>query len=228
MSAHCCHHSEPAAPNNRHRRVLWAVLAINVAGFVGEMAAGLIAGSASLQADALDFLSDAANYAISLTVLGLALRWRAIAALAKGLSMALFGIWVIGSTAWYAIFATVPRAELMGIAGFLALGANMLCLVILRGFGSGDANMRSVWLCSRNDVIGNVAVIIAASGVFVTESGWPDLVVAAIMAVLAISSSVQVIRQARAELRSWRRLELSASSNGRQAASEERVVSGAR
>ncbi len=200
MSTDCCHH-EPPTPDARYRRVLWSVLGINTAGFLIEMAAGLAAGSASLQADALDFLGDAANYAISLSVFGLTLRWRATAALVKGLSMAVFGLWVIGSTVWYALFSTVPKAEVMGVVGILALAANVLCLVLLTGFRSGDANMRSVWLCSRNDVIGNVAVLLAASGVFVTNTGWPDIAVATIMAALALWGAVQVIRQARAELR---------------------------
>ncbi len=200
MSTFCCH-PKPATPDTRHRRILWAVLGINAAGFVIEMVAGLAAGSASLQADALDFLGDAANYAISLSVFGLALRWRATAALVKGLSMVAFGLWVVGSTVWYAVFATVPKAEVMGSVGVLALVLNVVCLVLLTGFRSGDANRRSVWLCSRNDVIGNVAVLVAASGVFATKEGWPDLAVAAIMATLALSSAVQVIRQARTELR---------------------------
>jgi Co/Zn/Cd efflux system component len=201
MSAHCCHDHAPAGPDPRHRRILWTVLAINAAGFLFEMAAGLAVGSASLQADALDFLGDAGNYAISLLVLGLALRRRAMAAFFKGASMGVFGLWVIGSTAWYAFFATVPRAEVMGIVGLLALAANAACLLLLTGFRRGDANMRSVWLCSRNDVIGNLAVLLAASGVFATDTGWPDIVVAAVIAGFALSAAVQVIRQAHGELR---------------------------
>ncbi|MGJ0622230.1 MAG: cation transporter [Methylocystis sp.] len=228
MSAHCCHHHAPSEPDPRYRRVLWTVLAINAAGFLVEMAAGLAAGSASLQADALDFLGDAANYAISLSVFGLALRWRATAALIKGASMGVFGLWVIGSTAWYAMFAAVPRAEVMGAVGLLALAANVLCLVLLMGFRSGDSNMRSVWLCSRNDVIGNIAVLVAASGVLATDTGWPDLGVAAVMATLAISTSVQVIRQARAELRARHTLDTKASGNIGHSTSEKRAISGAR
>lgn len=201
MTIHCCHDPAPTTSDTRYRRVLWAVLAINAIGFVAEMAAGLAAESAALQADALDFLGDAANYAISLSVFGLALRWRALAALLKGASMGAFGLWVTGSTVWYAVSGTVPRAEFMGGVGLLALGANALCLVLLTGFRRGDANMRSVWLCSRNDVIGNAAVVLAATGVFATTAGWPDIAVAAIMATLALTGAVQIVRHAMAELR---------------------------
>ena len=202
MSTHCCHadHQAPS-PDARHRRVLWTVLGINVAGFLVEIGAGIIAGSAALQADALDFLGDAANYGISLFVLGLALRWRALAALIKGASMGLFGLWVIGSTAYYAVSGTVPHAEIMGVVGLLSLGANITCLMLLTSFRKGDSNMRSVWVCSRNDVIGNLAVLLAASGVFATDTGWPDIAVAAVMAALALWGAAQVTRQATDELR---------------------------
>ncbi len=198
VSAECCHH-EPA-DDARHRRILWAVLAINVVGFATEAAAGLAAGSASLQADALDFLGDAGNYAISLLVLGLAVRWRARAAMIKGGTMAVLGLWVVGSTVWYAVFATMPRAEIMGGVALFALALNAACLALLTRFRSGDANMRSVWICSRNDVIGNLAVLLAALGVFGTGTGWPDLLVAAVMGALALQGAWTVVRQAKGEL----------------------------
>jgi len=205
MSAHCCHdHSTQPQADGRYRRVLWIALAINVAMFLVEIVAGLIAGSASLQADALDFLGDAGNYAISLAVVGLALRARAGAALAKAATMGLFGLWVIGSTVWLALNGMLPSAATMGAVGFAALVANAAVLALLWAYRSGDANMRSVWLCSRNDVIGNCAVLLAALGVFGTGTGWPDIAVAAVMAGLALQGAWLVSRQALAELREAR------------------------
>ncbi|MFW6028200.1 MAG: cation transporter, partial [bacterium] len=158
MSAGCCHHqcetSAAQVRDARYRKVLWAALAINGVMFAAEMVAGLAAGSASLQADALDFLGDAANYGISLFVVGLALRYRAMASLVKGASMGLFGLWVIGMTTWHAISGTLPHAATMGAVGFAALLANAAVFAILWAYRAGDSNMRSVWLCSRNDVIG--------------------------------------------------------------------------
>lgn len=188
----------------RYRRILWLVLAINAAGFLVEIVAGLAAGSAALQADALDFLADTGNYAISLLVFGMALRWRSLAALAKGASMGLFGLWVAGGTIWYAWRGLPPEAGLMGGIGIMALLLNLACLVLLGGFRGGDANMRSVWVCSRNDVIGNVAVMGAALGVFGSGAGWPDIAVAAIMSALAVWGARQVIGQALDERRQER------------------------
>jgi Co/Zn/Cd efflux system component len=165
------------------------------------MVAGLAAGSASLQADALDFLGDAANYAISLGVAGLALAWRARAALAKGATLLMLGFWVIAGTAWHAYWGALPAAEVMGSVGLVALIANAGVALMLYRYRTGDANMRSVWICSRNDVIGNVAVMLAALGVFGTGTGWPDVIVAAIMAALGIGGGWQIMRHALAELR---------------------------
>ena len=184
-----------------YRRVLWTVLGINAAMFVVEVGAGLAAGSASLQADALDFLGDAANYAISLLVVGMALRYRASAALAKGASMGLFGVWVIGTVLWHAWHGTLPNAFTMGAVGLAALAANAASFGLLWAYRNGDANMRSAWICTRNDVLGNLAVLCAAAGVFGTGTGWPDVVVAAIMAALALQGAATVIRQSFAELR---------------------------
>src|SRR3954462_14049773 len=183
------------------RRALWIALAVNAGMFLAEIVAGVAAGSASLQADALDFLSDAANYAISLGVAGMALTWRARAALLKGASLGLLGLWVLASTAWHAYAGTLPQAEVMGVVGMLALLANAGVAIMLYRYRGGDANMRSVWICSRNDAIGNVAVILAAAGVFGTGTGWPDFIVAAIMAVLGISGGWQIVKQAAGELR---------------------------
>lgn len=195
----CCQ-PRPAI-DARFRRVLWIVLFINAAMFAGELAAGLMARSVALQADALDFLGDAANYAVSLFVLGLSLRWRASAALLKGAAMGVFGLWVIGSTVYHLLVPGAPAAIVMGAVGVVALAANALSAGLLFAFRGGDANMRSVWLCSRNDAIGNLAVIAAASGVFATGSAWPDLLVAAVMATLALTASIKVIGLARGELR---------------------------
>lgn len=202
MSSHCCghdHHQKPPG-DQRYRRVLWIVLGINAVMFVVEISAGVAAGSASLQADALDFLADAGNYGISLFVAGMALRRRAQAALAKGVTMGLFGLWVIGTTTWHAVHGTLPDAETMGVIGFAALVANAVVFGMLWAYRHGDSNMRSVWLCSRNDVIGNFAVLLAAFGVFGTGTGWPDVIVAGIMGILALQAAFAVIRHARAEL----------------------------
>ena len=200
----CCNDplgERQAGTTGRFRRVLWVVLAINGGMFLVEVSAGLVAQSVSLQADALDFLGDAANYALSLMVLGLALRWRAVAALVKGATMGLFGLWVIGSAVWGLVAGTAPGALVMGSVGGLALVANVFCAILLYRFRVGDSNMRSVWLCSRNDAIGNVAVMLAAAGVLTTGANWPDLLVAAILAGLALSAAIQVFRQAIGELR---------------------------
>jgi Co/Zn/Cd efflux system component len=184
-----------------YKRVLWVVLGINAAMFVVEVGAGLAAGSASLQADALDFLGDAANYGISLFVVGTALHYRAGAAFAKGTSMGLFGLWVIGTVVWHALHGTLPSAFTMGAVGFAALAANVASFGLLWAYRHGDANMRSAWICTRNDVLGNLAVLLAALGVFGTGTGWPDIIVAAIMAALALQGATMVVRQSLAELR---------------------------
>jgi Co/Zn/Cd efflux system component len=203
MSGGCCGGSQDNTEklNDRAwRRVLWIALVINAGMFGVEIVAGVTAGSASLKADALDFLGDAANYAISLGVAGMVLTWRARAALAKGISILLFGLWVLGNTVWMATQGIVPAAETMGIVGVIALVANLACAAMLWRHREGDANRRSVWICSRNDAIGNIAVVAAALGVFGTGTGWPDIAVAAIMAALALSGGWQIIRQARGEL----------------------------
>lgn len=202
MSASCCgDHGKTNVQDGRYRRVLWIVLAINAAMFVVEIGAGLAAGSASLQADALDFLGDAANYAISLFVVGMALSYRAGAALAKGVSMGVFGLWVAGVTIWHAVHGTLPEATTMGAVGLAALIANAASFALLWAYRGGDANMRSAWICTRNDVIGNLAVLLAAVGVFGTGTGWPDIIVAAIMSTLALQGAATVIRHASQELR---------------------------
>ena len=195
----CCSPAPSVAPG--YRRVLWVALFVNAAMFVVEAAAGLAAGSVSLQADALDFFGDAANYGLSLSVLSMALVWRARAALVKGVSMGLFGVWVIAMAVANVLAGGTPHAVTMGAVGFAALVANVGVAVMLYRYRDGDANMRSVWLCTRNDALGNVAVMLAAVGVFGTGSLWPDIAVAAVMASLALSAASQTIASALRELR---------------------------
>lgn len=185
-----------------YRRVLWVALAINAAMFLVEVVASIVSGSVSLQADALDFLGDAANYAVGLAVLGLAVGWRARAATGKGLVMGGFGLWVAGNTAYHAIMPESPLPEIMSGIGLLALAANLTVAVLLFRHRRGDSNRRSVWLCTRNDAIANVAVISAGIGVWLTGSSWPDIAIAAVIASLGLSGALQVIRQARGEIRS--------------------------
>lgn len=199
----CCASSTKGTTNDpRWRRALLIALGVNAAMFAVEIAAGLMGGSRALQADALDFLGDAANYAISLGVAGMALTWRAKAALLKGATLALLGLYVLGIILWGIWHGSVPEAHVMGIVGIAALIANGAVALMLYRFRSGDANMRSVWICSRNDAIGNIAVVFAAAGVFGTGTAWPDLIVAGIMAVLGISGGVQIVAAARRELAS--------------------------
>ena len=204
-----CHDSRPpSTPANadpsgdpRWRRALWIALGVNLAFFVIELWAGLSAGSVSLLADAVDFAGDAANYGLSLAVLSMALVWRSRAAWVKGASMFGYGLLVLAKGVWAFWAGGVPDALTMGVVGFLALLANTGVAIMLYTWRNGDANMRSVWLCSRNDALSNLAVILAALGVFGTHTAWPDLVVAAIMAGLALSAGWTVMGHARQELR---------------------------
>jgi Co/Zn/Cd efflux system component len=204
MADQCCAPSSTADRRQgdaAYRRVLWAVLGINATMFLVELGAGLAAGSAALQADALDFLGDATNYGISLFVVGMSRRYRASAAMAKGLSMAAFGLWVVGAVIWHALNGTLPSAFAMCAVGIAALAANAGSFALLWAYRHGDANMRSAWICTRNDVLGNLAVLLAALGVFGTGTGWPDIIVATIMAALALQGAAMVIRQALDEVR---------------------------
>ncbi|TVT78018.1 MAG: cation transporter [Denitromonas halophila] len=184
----------------RYRRALWIALVINALMFIIEIVGGMRSGSVSLLADAVDFAGDAANYGISLAVLSMGLLWRARAALVKGFTMGAYGLFVLGKTLWAAMAGVPPEAITMGVIGLVALAANVLVAIMLYAYRDGDANMRSVWLCSRNDAIVNVAIVLAAFGVFGTGSAWPDLLVAAVVAGLALTASTSVVRQARAEI----------------------------
>lgn len=199
-------HSSLSNQNSRQwRRILWFALAVNAAMFVVEIVAGVSAGSSSLQANALDFFGDAVNYAISLGVVGMAAVWQTRAAFFKGTTLVLLGLWVLGTTAWHFYIGTVPEVPTMGAIGFLGLIANVAVAVLLYRFRNGDANMKSVWLCTRNDAVGNLAVLLAAVGVFGTASGYPDLIVAAILAYLSVSAGWQTLLQAVNENRDHKR-----------------------
>ena len=202
MNACGCACEPPPSPGNhpRYRRILWIALVANAAMFGVEIVGGLHAGSVSLLADALDFAGDAANYGISLYVLSMGLVWRARAALLKGLTMGVFGVAVLAKTAWMLGAGSPPEPYTMGAIALAALAVNVGVALLLYRYREGDANMVSVWLCSRNDAIGNIAVVFAAVGVFGTGSAWPDLLVATVMASLALSAAVSVVRRARGEL----------------------------
>lgn len=208
MADSCCgaKAGKTALNDPRWRRVLWIALLLNAVMFLVEFGAGASADSRALQADALDFLGDAANYAISLGVAGMALAWRACTALLKGVTILAFGLWVLGSAIWAFLTGAAPEPVAMGVIGTLALIVNLAVAVMLYRYRTGDANMRSVWICSRNDAIGNIAVLAAALGVAATGSALPDLIVALLMAALGISGGWQVIRAALAELSSGRSL----------------------
>ena len=201
MSGCCGHDAKFDGVSADYKRRLWIVIVLNAAMFIVEMTAGHLAKSQALQADALDFLGDALTYGISLAVIGASIRIRTNAALAKGISLLLMGLWVMGSTVYRVFYIGIPEAEIMGVVGFLALLTNLASVLLLVRYKDGDANVRSVWLCSRNDAIGNVAVMFAALGVWGTASGWPDLAVAMIMASLFLSSAFQIVKQALAERR---------------------------
>jgi Co/Zn/Cd efflux system component len=202
MSAYCCEQGgqrfEGASP--RFRRVLWLVIVLNAGMFLAEVIAGALAGSMALQADALDFIADAATYGLTLAMIGRPLAWRASAALFKGTSLAVMGSFVLAATLYRVFVMGAPEPMVMGVVGVMALAVNIGSALMLYRFRDGDANVRSVWLCSRNDAIGNVAVLLAALAVAWTGTAWPDLAVAAGMAALFLWSSFQIVRQARAEL----------------------------
>jgi Co/Zn/Cd efflux system component len=203
MPGGCCEgacSSANVADDRRWRRALWIALAVNAAMFALEIGAGVAADSQALKADALDFFGDAANYAISLAVAGMALAARAKAALVKGTTLIVFGLWVLASAVRAVYRGAQPEAMTRGVVGVLALVANVGVAVMLYRFRDGDSNRRSVWICSRNDAIGNVAVVAAAAGVFGTGTAWPDLVVAGVLASLGVWGGLQIVRHALDEL----------------------------
>lgn len=204
MAKDCCSDgcSNPTLLTPKYQKILWIALVINATMFIVEVLSGVNAQSVSLMADAIDFFGDAINYGISLAVLSVSSTWRARAALFKGLMMGSFGLLVLASTVWSTMHGNMPEAYTMGLVGFIALLANVSVAFMLYAYRNGDANMQSVWLCSRNDAIGNIAVIVAALGVLGSRSAWPDLIVAALMASLGVAAAIQVIKKADAELSS--------------------------
>ncbi|MFH7767662.1 cation transporter [Acinetobacter sp. BSP-28] len=207
MACTCSHEPAPQKPHSKFRTALWIALIINIVMFIVELIGGAYAHSSALWADSLDFFGDAVNYGVSLAVLGMSLYWRASVALLKGITMALFGFMVMGKAIYAYLQGIPPEAITMGFIGGLALIANVTAAVILYAFRDGDSNMQSVWLCSRNDAIGNVAVILAAIGVFGTGSMLPDIVVAVIMAILGLSGGYQVMKKALQERETYKNLE---------------------
>lgn len=195
-----CSAPEPKSPAPGFRKALWIALWVNLAMFLVEGIASIQSGSVSLMADAIDFFGDSANYILSLSVLTMGMLWRGRAAMIKGLTMATFGLVVWGRAIWTAQSGITPDAITMGAVGLLALTANVTVAVMLFRFRSGDSDMRSVWLCSRNDAISNIAVMAAAIGVFGTNSAWPDLIVAGIMGSLAVTAGISVVRHARQDI----------------------------
>ena len=199
MSDNCCPAPPPSA-DPRYRRILWIALAVNAAMFLVELGASATSGSAALAADALDFAGDASNYGLSLAAIAAGGLWASRVALLKGLTMGAYGIGVLAFCAWRIHVGTPPEPLTMGFIGTLALAANLWVAWLLYAYREGDANMRSVWLCTRNDAISNLAVLAAAAGVFGTGTFWPDVAVAALVASLALASAYSIIRHARSEL----------------------------
>jgi Co/Zn/Cd efflux system component len=201
VSACCGNNSEFDGTAPAFRRALIAVIAINAVMFVVEMLAGAAAQSQALKADALDFFADAATYGLSLWVIGKPPSWRSNAALVKSATLFLMGGSVLALAIYRAIFVTQPVHEIMGGIALLALLANLASVAILLKWRNGDANVRSVWLCSRNDAVGNVAVFVSAGLVWLTQSHWPDILVAVGMSALFLTSATQILTQAAAEKR---------------------------
>ncbi|MEP1217031.1 MAG: cation transporter [Marinobacter sp.] len=195
-----CSAPETKSPAPGFRKALWIALSVNLAMFLVEGYASLQSGSVSLLADAIDFFGDSANYLLSLSVLSMGMVWRGRAAMVKGITMTVFGLAVLGRAIWVMQNDITPEPLTMGAVGLLALVANMSVAIMLFRFREGDSDMRSVWLCSRNDAIGNIAVMVAALGVFGTGTAWPDLIVAAIMGSLAITAGISVVRHARSDI----------------------------
>lgn len=202
MGAHCCNHDNlNVSENNKNfKRVLWIALVLNFAMFIVEIVYGVLSHSLSLRADAIDFLGDGVNYFATLFVLNSHIATKAKVSIAKALFMLGFGLWVLIEAFMRFNSAELPDSFTMSWVGFLALFVNALVAFLLFKFRDGDSNMQSVWLCSRNDAVGNLAVILASAGVYWWGTQWPDLIVATFMALLALSASAQVIKAARNEL----------------------------
>lgn len=213
--ADCCEDKscEIAALRDKHRRVLQIVLAVNAVMFAVEGISGWLAHSTSLLADSLDMFGDATVYAMSLYVLARSERAQGAVALVKGAIMLAFGIGVLVEAAWKSLHPVMPEAATMGVVGALALAANLLCFYLLYTHREDNVNMRSTWLCSRNDLIANTGVLLAAGASYALASRWPDILVGTLIAALFMSSALHVIRQARVAMQApaqhARRIELS-------------------
>ncbi|MDA9231162.1 cation transporter [Rickettsiales bacterium] len=199
MPNNCCDSNEHNW-DCKYRVILWVVLFINFGMFILEVFLGLLSGSQSLLADSLDFFADSANYGISLYVLSKSITLRAKASLIKGYTMGVLGVFVAISTIYKVFFAVTPKAEIIGMVGFVALAANVFSAFLLYKYRKGDSNRASVWICSRNDAIANIAVIFAGLGVWITNTKWPDLAVAFIIASISLSGAYHVIKKAKKEL----------------------------
>ncbi|CAM3825705.1 cation transporter [Avibacterium avium] len=197
----CCSSNQPIHQSPKYKKALWIVLILNLSMFFVEIVMGIKSGSTSLLSDSLDFLGDSANYLISLIVLPMALSYRAKASMVKGLTMGVFGLFILITTIYRAFYGEIPSYSEMSIVGFLALLVNVSALLILLKFRDGDSNVRSVWVCSRNDAIGNVAVILAGIAVYFFQSKYPDLIVAFILAFLALQASQEIIKRAWVEVK---------------------------
>jgi len=201
--ADCCNDKacELEALQHRQSSTLKIVLGVNAVMFLIELAAGLMAGSVSLVADSLDMLGDALVYGFSITVIARSMRMKSVAAIFKGGIMAAFGLFVLGQAIYKMVFVRVPIFEAIGAVGLLALAANLFCLVLLRRHRSDDINMHSVWLCSRNDIIANSSVLLAALGVWLTHSCWPDILVGVALSALFLKSALYVLNRGFAEFK---------------------------
>lgn len=218
--ADCCADKASAVERLRERQMttLRLVLAANAAMFVIELVAGLLAGSVALLADSLDMLGDALVYALSLFAAARGSVWKARAALVKAAVMGLFGVFVLGQVLYRLAYPQLPAVETMGAVGALALAVNFACFSLLWRHRGEDINMRSVWLCSRNDLVANVAVLLAAAAVWITLSPWPDLLVGALICAVFLRSALLVAREALAELRGLDRVSSSIAAQPPQAA----------
>ncbi|WP_419852513.1 cation diffusion facilitator family transporter [Actinobacillus pleuropneumoniae] len=196
-----CSANTPTHQSSKYKKALWIVLILNLSMFFVEIVMGVKSGSTSLLSDSLDFLGDSANYLISLIVLPMALSYRAKASMIKGLTMGGFGLFILMTTIYRVFYGEMPSSSEMSIVGFLALLVNVSAVLILLKFRDGDSNVRSVWVCSRNDAIGNVAVILAGMAVYLFQSKYPDLIVAFVLAFLALQASQEIIKRAWAELK---------------------------
>jgi Co/Zn/Cd efflux system component len=200
MSDNCCQIANNK-PSTQYKKVLVIALVVNALMFIAEVITSYYSNSVSLLADSVDFLGDSANYAISIFVLNKTLATRARASILKSASMAAFGIGVICSVIYQIIIQAPPHAQVMGTVGTIALIANLFVAALLFKYRDGDSNMRSVWLCTRNDAIGNLLVILAAIGVALTGTLWPDLFVGLIMGLMGLSSAAKIYKHARKEIK---------------------------